>query len=61
VKWGPARDEHRQLSTRYATSNDPMKLSMQTLASIDTGDAFDFDSAIINNSKQMSDVPITCF
>ncbi|CAF0759250.1 unnamed protein product [Adineta steineri] len=47
VEWGPARDEHRQLSIRYANTVDPKKLSMQTLSTIDTGDSYDLDRAAI--------------
>ncbi len=69
VEWGPARDEHRQLSIRYSNSLDPKKLSMQTLSTIDTGDTFDLDSAaneIITESpklfvKRLSDVSTTRF
>ncbi|CAF3692468.1 unnamed protein product [Adineta steineri] len=47
VEWGPARDEHRQLSIRYANTVDPKKLSMQTLSTIDIGDSYDLDRAAI--------------
>ncbi len=69
IEWGPARDEHRQLSIRYSNNIDPKKLSMQTLSTIDTGDTFDLDGAaleIITASpklyiKRMSDVSTTRF
>ncbi len=69
IDWGPARDEHRQLSIRYASSADLKKLSMQTLSTIDTGDTFDLDSAAIATIaaspkifvKQLSDVSTTRF
>ncbi|CAF0721987.1 unnamed protein product [Rotaria sordida] len=68
-RWGPAREEHRQLSRRYANKNDPKQLSMQTLSTIDTGDTFDLDAAaveVIKASpklyvKRLSDVSTTRF
>ncbi|CAF3316481.1 unnamed protein product [Rotaria socialis] len=69
AQWGPARDEHRQLSIRYANKNDPKQLSMQTLSTIDGGDTFDLDSAAIEviaaspklYVKRLSDVSTTRF
>ncbi|CAF1368992.1 unnamed protein product [Rotaria sp. Silwood1] len=68
-EWGPAREEHRQLSMRYANKNDPKQLSMQTLSTIDTGDTFDLDAEAIEvitaspklYVKRLSDVSTTRF
>ncbi|CAF4206967.1 unnamed protein product, partial [Rotaria sp. Silwood2] len=62
VQWGPARDEHRLLSPRYARDIKVKTLSMQTLSTIDSAN-FDSD-AIVNSNfsvKQISDIPITTF
>ncbi len=70
VDWGPARDEHRQLSIRYANSISSKNLSMQTLSTIDSGDKYDLDSvapieAIAASPKlfikRISDVSTTRF
>ncbi|CAF2381555.1 unnamed protein product [Rotaria sp. Silwood2] len=69
ARWGPAREEHRQLSKRYANKHDTKQLSMQTLSTIDTGDTFDLDAAaieVITASpklfvKRLSDVSTTRF
>ncbi|CAF1409947.1 unnamed protein product [Adineta steineri] len=56
AEWGPAREEHRQLSNRY-TSNIHMKnLSMQTLTSIDS---IDLNSDLF--VKKLSNKSITSF
>ncbi|CAF1542251.1 unnamed protein product [Adineta steineri] len=56
AEWGPAREEHRQLSNRY-TSNIHMKnLSMQTLTSIDS---IDLNSDLF--VKNLSNKSITSF
>ncbi|CAF3993056.1 unnamed protein product [Rotaria magnacalcarata] len=62
ISWGPARDEHRQLSTRYAKDNNLKSLSMQTLTTIDNGN-FDSSAMVdsISSIKNDVDVPITSF
>ncbi|CAF0827654.1 unnamed protein product [Rotaria sp. Silwood1] len=62
VQWGPAKDEHRQLSTRYARNMKIKTLSMQTLSTIDSS-TFDSDAIVDANFsvKQMADTPITSF
>ncbi|CAF3419850.1 unnamed protein product [Rotaria socialis] len=62
ISWGPARDEHRQLSTRYAKDNKLKSLSMQTLTTIDSGN-FDSNTIVDSTSFIKNDayLPITSF
>ena len=45
-KWGPDKEEHRQLSVRYANQINSKHLSIQTLSTIDIDDRFNMNSTV---------------